>query len=194
MHTRVPLLDVLASQVIPVQHVLSPVPVQELPTPPQVALITQMPPWQRWSLQQSALATQLCPVERHWHVPPLQIIWPQQSLDVVHEALCSWQQRFELGVGRHEPAVQHCVACEHAAPVATHEPPVHAPALQVCPALHAFPQAPQLAGSVSRFASPVHGPSTQAPESSQDRWRVPQVPHATVIVWPGAHDVQGPSS
>lgn len=85
-------------------------------------------------------------------------------------------------VGRHESAVQHCVASEHAVAFAMHAPPVHTPALQVCPALHAFPHAPQFAGSVWRFASPVQGPSTHAPVLSQDRWRVPQVPHATAIV------------
>lgn len=44
MQTRVPLVVVLGSQVMPVQHVLVPVPVQVLPTPPQVALITHVPP------------------------------------------------------------------------------------------------------------------------------------------------------
>lgn len=44
MQTRVPLLEVLGSQVIPVQHELWPVPVQVLPTPPHVALVVHTPP------------------------------------------------------------------------------------------------------------------------------------------------------
>ena len=45
VQTRVPLVVVLGSHVMPVQHVLAPVPVQVLPTPPHVALITHTPPW-----------------------------------------------------------------------------------------------------------------------------------------------------
>lgn len=124
-----------------------------------------------------------------------QVIRPQQSLEVVHDPPDSWQHRFDVGAGRHESAVQHCVAWVHEAAVAMHdEPPVHTPELQVCPTQHALPHDPQLLGSVWRSASPVHGPSTHAPASLQVRWRMPQLPQATNVTWPGVHDVQGPST
>jgi hypothetical protein len=55
-----------------------------------------------------------------------------------------------------------------AAPVAEHMLAVHTPETQVCPAAQALAQAPQLAGSVERFAQPVMQavwptPHTQAP-------------------------------
>lgn len=131
---------------------------------------------------------------RHWQLPLLQTIRPQQSVDVVHEPPDSVQHRLEVGEGRHEEDVQHCVACEHELPVATHEPPVQTPATQVCPAEHALPHDPQLSGSVWRSASPSQGPSTHAPEALQVRSRLPQVPHTTNVVSPGVHEVQGPST
>lgn len=62
-----------ASHVMPVQQVLAPLPVQLLPTPPQLALAVQIPPWHR-SEQQSALATQLWPVLRQVQLPLTQVI------------------------------------------------------------------------------------------------------------------------
>lgn len=180
---------------MPVQQVLAPLPVQVAPTPPQVALVVQIPPWQKSPEQQSALAAQVWPVLRQVQVPPTQVICPQQSSEVVHEPLSSEQQRRVVGVGRHEAEVQHSVAIVQAAPDATQaEPPVQTPATQVWPAAQARPQAPQLSSSVWMSAWPVHGPSTHAPPALHVRTRVPHVPQATVMVSPGVHATQGPSA
>ena len=180
---------------MPVQQVLAPLPVQVLPTPPQVALVVQIPPWQKSPEQQSALATHVCPVLRQVQLPLTQVICPQQSFDVVHEPLCSEQQRRVVGVGRHEVEVQQSVLIEQAPDDATQpEPPVHTPATQVWPIEQVSPHAPQLFSSVRMSASPVHAPSTHAPAPLHVRTREPHMPHATVIIAPGVHEVHGPST
>lgn len=83
-------------------------------------------------MQQSAFATHAAPVGWQTQLPPLHVMRPQQSDDVVHRSFSSEQQRMLVGEGRHElSAAQHWVAIEHALPDAMqpelppHTPPVH---------------------------------------------------------------------
>lgn len=169
------------------QGVLAP---HVLPIPPQAVPLVHTPPMQVALPQQSALVVHAAPAPWQRHTPIEQSIDPQQSAFVVQLSACSTQHTAAVGLARQEArASQHCAALEQAWCSAVHVAPTQVPAEHACPAAHAWPHAPQFAGSLETSVLPTQGPSVHAP-ASQVCVTTPHVPHADVVVVPGVHVLQ----
>jgi hypothetical protein len=107
--------------------------------------------------QQSAEATQFCPIVWHAHVPPApHAMSPQHCELIVHGCPCSSQQSVAIPPSERQlRPVQHVAMVVQLFPAAVHVPTRHVPAVQTLPAGQTVVHVPQWFGSPRRLVQVI---------------------------------------